>query len=527
MADPKYNSANIVYQTDTFGAWVDRTNQIIFDLFTTVVTSQQNTAGGVTSGNVVITSNTYNYDTSTWTTTTGGQLQANLLIATTGVRGGNMTSSNTLLVVSNTDFIDGLINVSSNSSVNAIRTTGTYIDIKSNTAYLNSTSTIVNGALLDIDNSNTSINTDSYTLTSNNISLKANSILTVVDINSNGTVTDLTIAGETFTIDSDETTYNANVTIGASFSDTLTVVSAIDDNFIPISNTILLGNASNRWVMYGNTLNTSGDITVGADVDTTGETNTGTLVVRSTSELLGAVVSNVSITSGNVVIDRSSIRAGNSSVNASVSESGDVYASQTVNTAFLNVRTSVNSALVPTSNNTSFGNTVNRWNIFATSVDTGSINITGTANLQNVNINGGIFTNTTFYNSSNNSQSIFTIKDDQANVYVSTQIANNLNVTGDLDLNGNLTVSGGSSLTVNTSIVEYMTIQTSLNVTAANITLGDSSGDSVKINGTINADLSVANNVDFTLASNSYIEDTNNIPFVIKYANGSIAWPSQ
>ncbi len=32
MAERKYKSANVATQTDTFGAWVDRTNQLVFDM---------------------------------------------------------------------------------------------------------------------------------------------------------------------------------------------------------------------------------------------------------------------------------------------------------------------------------------------------------------------------------------------------------------------------------------------------------------------------------------------------------------
>lgn len=87
MAERKYKSANIATQTDTFGAWVDRTNQIVFDLSETVVTAQQNTVGGSTSGNVVITSNVYNQDTQAWVNSTGGILQSNTIAVYNDLRG--------------------------------------------------------------------------------------------------------------------------------------------------------------------------------------------------------------------------------------------------------------------------------------------------------------------------------------------------------------------------------------------------------------------------------------------------------
>ena len=120
MAERKYKSANIATQTDTFGAWVDRTNQIVFDLSETVVTAQQNTVGGSTSGNVVITSNVYNQDTQAWVNSTGGILQSNTIAVYNDLRGGNVQVSNTLYVTSNSNLSNGTVNVASNSTVNSI-----------------------------------------------------------------------------------------------------------------------------------------------------------------------------------------------------------------------------------------------------------------------------------------------------------------------------------------------------------------------------------------------------------------------
>ena len=117
MAERKYKSANVATQTDTFGAWVDRTNQIVFDMSEIVVTAQQNTVGGATSGNVVITSNVYNQDTAAWVNSTGGIIQANTVAALDGLRGGNVQASNTLLIVSNTNIQNNLINAASIGAV--------------------------------------------------------------------------------------------------------------------------------------------------------------------------------------------------------------------------------------------------------------------------------------------------------------------------------------------------------------------------------------------------------------------------
>ena len=159
MAERKYKSANIATQTDTFGAWVDRTNQIVFDLSETVVTAQQNTVGGSTSGNVVITSNVYNQDTQAWVNSTGGILQSNTIAVFNDLRGGNVQVSNTLYVTSNSNLSNGTVNVASNSTVNSITVKGTFTDLQTANVFANGTLLQVSSKVhINSTSTNTSIN---------------------------------------------------------------------------------------------------------------------------------------------------------------------------------------------------------------------------------------------------------------------------------------------------------------------------------------------------------------------------------
>jgi hypothetical protein len=302
MAERKYKSANVATQTDTFGAWVDRTNQIVFDMSEIVVTAQQNTVGGATSGNVVITSNVYNQDTAAWVNSTGGIIQANTVAALDGLRGGNVQASNTLLIVSNTNIQNNLINAASNSTVNSIITTGTYIDVRSASMYVNNTllqvksnvhinstssntsinSTVthvtgttfdINSATVDMDGTALTADYNDIILTANDITLKANTGQAVLDINGNGTVANLTISGNTLTVESDESNFNKNVTLGNANSDTVTFNSEADSSLNPVSNALSLGLTDARWnlnsntVSVSNTLSVTGNASFASDVD--------------------------------------------------------------------------------------------------------------------------------------------------------------------------------------------------------------------------------------------------------------------
>ena len=81
------------------------------------------------------------------------------------------------------------------------------------------------------------------------------------------------------------TTLKGNVDLGDAATDTVSFVADVDSNILPNANGLNLGAASARWDLIGATINTSGDITAGADVDITGEVNAAS----------GAIVGDLSV----------------------------------------------------------------------------------------------------------------------------------------------------------------------------------------------------------------------------------------
>ena len=379
MAERKYYNANIVYQTDTFGAWVDLTNQLVHDALTINLTAQQNSSGGITTGNVVITSNLYNFDSNTYTTTTGGHLQANVIIANTSLRGGNMTSSGLLSIGSNTAFHTDQITVTANSSEEKITTTGDQFEIRTTSLLVNNatvrisanlqvnsssanvtieaTNTHISGTGLDInsttvDMDGTALTADynDITFTANDQSFKANSTVTAIDINNDGTSTSTTVAGNTFIVDTDESNFNANVTLGSDTNDTLSVNSLVDTNVVPSANgTKVLGSTTLRWDLYADdatiddltvddtlTVNgqtdLNGDVNLGnANTDTVsfvGEVDTNIVPSANGTKTLGTTVDRWDLFADDVTVEdvavENKITVGNATVNAVITSAGNI-----------------------------------------------------------------------------------------------------------------------------------------------------------------------------------------------------------
>ena len=86
---------------------------------------------------------------------------------------------------------------------------------------------------------------------------------------------------------------DGTTTLGDAIGDTIKLTGQVFGNstvgIIPSANGGSIGTNTKRWKLNTTTINASGDVTASSDVDITGEANTGTLIVRSTSTLLGAV----------------------------------------------------------------------------------------------------------------------------------------------------------------------------------------------------------------------------------------------
>ena len=86
---------------------------------------------------------------------------------------------------------------------------------------------------------------------------------------------------------------DGTTTLGDAIGDTIKLTGQVFGNstvgIIPSANGGSIGTNTKRWKLNTTTINASGDITAGGDVDITGQANTSTLRVRTTSTLLGAV----------------------------------------------------------------------------------------------------------------------------------------------------------------------------------------------------------------------------------------------
>ena len=160
---------------------------------------------------------------------------------------------------------------------------------------------------------------------------------------------------------------DGTTTLGDAIGDTIKLTGQVFGNstvgIIPSANGASIGKNTKRWKLNTTSINASEDITAGGDVDITGQANTSTLRVRTTSTLLGAVNFGNSTINANLSANATqSLFAVDKVVVADFTASGSVSLPSntvlnlaTANTADLSV---TNSAVFSTGANTtvSFGN---------------------------------------------------------------------------------------------------------------------------------------------------------------------------
>ena len=95
MSKSYYLSANISPTYDTFASWLTKTNTILYDMGTYVVTADTSAAGGSTTGNAYV----------------NGFFSSNTLIAQDALRGGSITSNGVLNIISNTVVNNSILTV--------------------------------------------------------------------------------------------------------------------------------------------------------------------------------------------------------------------------------------------------------------------------------------------------------------------------------------------------------------------------------------------------------------------------------
>lgn len=149
------------------------------------------------------------------------------------------------------------------------------------------------------------------------------------------------------------TTLKGDVDLGDETSDTVSYTGRVDTSIEPSVSGKVLGHASRRWAAALTTANTSGDITAGADVDITGEANTNTLRVRSTT----VMSDNLSL---NTDTATKQIHIGNSTANAVITANGNITARhlEITQSATLPTDTTLTAAQLGATDLTVTGNTI-------------------------------------------------------------------------------------------------------------------------------------------------------------------------
>jgi hypothetical protein len=225
MSKSSYLTANVDVTSDSFGGWIGKTNLVIADMGTVVVTvndvAQPNTTNGAqTSGNAHVE----------------GIFSATTLSAVDALTGGTVSVPAILSITSNAEFTstNGTIDVT--SSINLFTVDANNVVVSSNVVFDGGATKI-----FKIDVANTTINTGSFYAKSNTYISGPNTYITSTELKSTSntiiTGARVDLDGTTFDVSSNTiftaAAFNANVdimTVGFSAADTLNVNAISDFN---------------------------------------------------------------------------------------------------------------------------------------------------------------------------------------------------------------------------------------------------------------------------------------------------------
>jgi len=279
----------------SFNDWIGRDNDIINLVNTSVVTTAANSSGDITVGNSFVI----------------GIFGSNTLTAT-NLRGGNVTTSATLSVTSNTNFIGSQINATANvylSSANLYFKTSNSAVFEGNTSFKSSATNSIIDIISNTVNSNIAIN-------ANNTYINGD-IYTGNTLSVNGTVT---------------------------FSNTLSVLnglSSFSDVLASYANIDLLDVQTSLNV--STTVKANSSLVAAPAVNVTNQTNTDTLYVATSANVGTAVVANSSGVYTTGAVNALSYSIGTSfTANTTLVDVPAINVTNQTNTATLYVTTSAN-----------------------------------------------------------------------------------------------------------------------------------------------------------------------------------------
>ena len=467
MSKTSYLGANVEVTTDSFGGWINKTNQIVYDMATVVVTvsavAQPNTTNGAeTTGNAHIQ----------------GIFSANTMSVSNALRGGSVSVPATLNVTSNAVFtsVNGTIDVT--SSINLFTVDANNVVVSSNVVFDGGVTKI-----FLIDAANTTVNTGSFFAKSNTYLSGVNTYITSTELKSTSntiiTGSRIDIDGTTFDVTSNSiftaASLNANVdvmTIGFSAADTLNV-NAISDFNANVNIDGILTQTANA-VFSGALVNIT-------SVNTAiGDAGTDKLNVNAASDF-----------NANVNIDGILTQTANA-----VFSGTEINVTGQANTASLMVRdlTATRVPFVGTA-----GEIVDSANlVFTTANNTlsviGNFTTSGSANIASTfQVNG------------------------TTDLKANTDVRDDLTVHGDLFVLGVTNLATNANFTVNNAIATTSTVSGILSVTG-NTVIGSAPDDIVTLNARVvnsiipnsnNAfDIGNSTNVYRTITANNFVGNT-------------------
>ena len=453
----KYGSANVSAATDTFATWLERTNQIVEDMASIVVTAAANSTGALTTGNAVV----------------NGIFQANTLAIPTGLRGGTVAAPATLTISTNTS-VTGTVNVTANVNVTnklSVGNSATMVDV-----FVQNIRPTTNATFALGTSANQFANVNATEVYSTNVI--ANNATFSLDVTMDATV---------------------------AFNNTASFNASVNTDIVPVG-LRALGNTTTAWnqayitnidstTLDTASLNTTGKANV-ATLEARGNTfiNNGQLVIANTTQNTFTVTENGTVTAnGNLTVQGVASITGNTTISGDLTINGNtslgsgialsVANSQIVDLTVSNTATvtgntilgdttsdivrfvaAVNSAIIPTGSR-NLGNTSNRWAILYAA----NTEVSGTANVATANIN-------------NTTTATLTVTGNSSLNVVNTNIV----PTGTRTI-GNTTVDWSVIYVANTQVSGTANVN---NLTVAGTTtLGDATAD------TINATARFSSNV--------------------------------
>ena len=408
MASNNYTSANIVPSSDTFREWVDLTNRITYDMEKIVVTVTANSQGACTVGNsyvdgafsantLAVTGNSTVMGVLKGTKATNtvygsASVLANLHISSNTVHVQNSTVNAVFHSQSDAYFTAG-IQVTTNSTVNAV-TINTTADTFESNAGTNKFNTVVDiNANVDIDNGLTTITSTNTVIENGELNITSNGNIDAASVD---------IAGG-------ELTTSSNVTINSTA-------------------TTFTSNA------VTNILNSNTDINANVDIDAAQVTiDGGNLIVGSILDQNA----NVDIDAEEVDIAGGELQT---SSNVTINSTATTFTSNAV-TNILNSNTDINA-------NVDIDNDLTTITSANTVIENGELNLTSNVDFDadSFNIGSGQLTVSSNVNITSVNTTIGDASTDLLTVNANTTLTDELNVQGDVDLDAALNVDGATTL---------------------------------------------------------------------------------